>query len=152
MLLANMLDCKFYRLQGHILRAAPQSVPCPYKVCSVPTKCAWYQKSVPGPHKVCLVLTKPGWHVVLRAHKAKSLLSSLTGHAYCLNSQWDSVKEDWYWRGKLFICLSSGAELLSFNPLKNSSWRSWVWRISMLLEKFWSVPPHSLEFCAAAFV
>ena len=95
-----MLDCKFHR--AIFLEQSPQSVPCPYKVCSVPTKYARSQKSVPGPHKVCLVLTMQGWHVLLRAHKAKSLLSSLTGHAYCLNSQWDSVKEDWYWRGKPF--------------------------------------------------
>ena len=56
----------------------------PQKVYTVPTKRAWSPQSVLGPKQVCPLLTKPSWHVVLRAHKAKSLLSGLTGHAYCL--------------------------------------------------------------------
>ena len=46
------------------------------------TKQTWSPQSVLGTKQVCgPVLTKPSWHLVLGAHKAKSLLSGLTGHA-----------------------------------------------------------------------
>ena len=51
-----------------IAKNVPKSAHSSHKVCLVPNKCAWCSQS----------------HVVLRAHKAKSLLSGLTGHAYAL--------------------------------------------------------------------
>ena len=106
-----------------------KSLHCPHKENMVPTKCAWSQTSVPGAHKAKLAC------VVLRAHKAKSLLSGLTGHAYCLTHNALRLSQ------RLFCSIFKKLSCAEVFPC---SWESLGFPPSQ--------PECSLEFCAAAFV